>query len=105
MMKILPGNLTPSSFISVNSPTCTAYPMPSGNGTAPLDASADGTATPVGTPSANAARPPSSLSPLQPARCSGSGLPFIFNADADRVTPYAQLGMPQRDIRLRAGYS
>jgi hypothetical protein len=101
MMNILPGNLTPSSFISVNSPTCTAYPMPSGNGTAPLDASADGTATPVGTPSANAARPPSSLSPLPPAGCSGSGIPLIiFNADADHVTPHAQL-----DIGLRAGYS
>jgi hypothetical protein len=101
MVDILPGALTPSSFISVNSPTCTAYPMPSGNGTALLNASAAGTATPVGTPSANTARPPSSLSPLQPAGYSGSGIPLIlFNADADHVTPYAQL-----DTGMRAGYS
>lgn len=101
MVDILPGALTPSSFISVNSPTCTAYPMPSGNGTAPLKASAAGTATPVGTPSANAARPPSSLPPLQPAGCSGSGTPsIIFNADADHLTQYAQL-----DTGMRAGYS
>jgi hypothetical protein len=93
--------------------------MPSGNGTAPFDASADGTATPVGTPSASAAQPSSGLSPLQSAGFSGCGHPagtgpdaprgsillLIFSADAARATPYAKLEMLQCGVTPRAGYS
>ena len=47
MTETLLGILMPSGFTTVNSPTCTAFPMLSGNGTAPLDASAAGSLTPV----------------------------------------------------------
>jgi hypothetical protein len=59
--------LMPSGFTTVNSPTCTASPMPSGNGTAPLDASAAGSFTPVVMPRADATHLSSGLSLLQPA--------------------------------------
>jgi len=49
------GNATLSRFTTVNSSTCTASPMLSGNGTAPLDARA-GAAITVSNPNALQAR-------------------------------------------------
>ena len=119
MTETLPGVSMPSGFTIVNSPTCTAFPMPSGNGTAPFDASADGTVTPVVTPSAHAARPLSSLSLRKPAGFSGFGLfaghgpdalfgsiPFrIFSGDATGAIPYAAIKMLRCSMTPPAGYS
>jgi hypothetical protein len=108
----------PSGFTTVNSPTCTAFPMPSGHETAPLDASAAGSFTPVVMPSVDATRLLSGFSPLHPALYSGSGStgcgsdapsgsnPFpIVTAGADRLTPYAQLETLRCGSALRAGYT
>ena len=59
MTESQPGISVPSGFTTVNSPTCTAFPMPSGISTAPLDASAGGSATPAVTQESRAALPPS----------------------------------------------
>lgn len=67
MTETLLGILMPSGFTTVISPTCTAFPMPSGYGTAPLDASAAGSLTPVAMPGADATQLLSGLSLLQPA--------------------------------------
>jgi len=126
MTETLLGILVPSGFTTVNSPTCTALPMPSCNGTAPLDASAAGSFTPVEMPGADATQLSSGHSLLQPAGYSRSGTstgcgvalecfaPETFpdsmlfpmlSARAERVTPCAGLEMLQCDIALRAGYT
>ena len=126
MTETLLGILMPSGFTTVNSPTCTAFPMPSGNGTAPLDASAAGSLTPVVMPGADATQLSSGHSLLQPAGYSRSGtstgcgvaleffapetfpdgrLFLMLNARAERVTPCARLEMLQCDLALRAGYT
>ncbi len=77
MTETLPGIPMPSGFNTVNSSTCTAFPMPSGNNTAPLDASADGTATPAVTQESKAV-----------------------------LRPFGRLaGMPQRGSPAQPGYS
>lgn len=126
MMETLPGVPMPSGFTTVNSSTCTASPMLSGTGTAPLEASADGVATPVVTRVSSAAQPPSPRTLFHPPSQSRSGLSIgcgaggsivtpdalsggisflTFNACAERVTPPARLKMLQCDIALPAGYS
>lgn len=82
MTETEPGILVPSGFTTVNSPTCTAYPMPSGNRTAPLDASAGGSATPAVTRLSTATQPSSGRQALQgqtifallPAQVAGTDL-------------------------------
>jgi len=77
MTETQPGISVPSGFTTVKSPTCTAFPMPSGNRTAPLDASAGGPATPAVTQESKTALPPSG-----------------------RLVPMLQRGIP-----VRPGYS
>ena len=100
--------------------------MPSGNGTAPLEAGAAGSLTPVVIPGAGATQLSSSHPLLQPAGCSRSGtstgcgvalrffasetLPdgilfLTLNARAERVTPCAHLEMLRCSIAFLAGYA
>lgn len=126
MTETLLGILMPSGFTTANSPTCTASSMPSGNGTAPLNASAAGSFTPVVMPGADATQRSSGFSLLKPAGYSRSGtstgcgdaleffaletipdgmLFLTLNARAERVTPCARLEILQCDIALRPGYT
>ena len=99
MKETQPGISVPSGFTTVNSPTCTAFPMPSGIRTAPLDASADGPATPAVTQISTAAQA-SSGHPACQGRTIFAPLSAEVAGSVCKKPPMLQCGIP-----VRPGYS